>query len=62
VRAPRQISVGGGQPQKIYCNFAGRCCDNVRAMTYILPPMNPLRASKQPHAISASGSPHMSCT
>jgi DNA-binding transcriptional LysR family regulator len=44
MRARQQISVGRGQLQKIYCNFAGRCCDNARAMTYILPPMNPLRA------------------
>jgi DNA-binding transcriptional LysR family regulator len=44
MRAPPQISVGRGRLQKIYCNFASRCCDNVRAMTYTLPPMNPLRA------------------
>src|ERR1700752_4899023 len=44
LRAPRQISVGRVKLQKICCNFASGCCDNVRAMTYILPPMNPLRA------------------
>jgi hypothetical protein len=63
MRAPPQISVGRGQLQKIYCNFASRCCDNVRAMTYTLPPMNPLRAFEAAaRAISASSSPHMSCT
>lgn len=31
-------------PQKIYCKFIVRFCNNVRAMTYLLPPLNPLRA------------------
>lgn len=30
--------------QKIYCNSAARCWHNGRAMTYLLPPLNPLRA------------------
>jgi LysR family transcriptional regulator, glycine cleavage system transcriptional activator len=41
---PRQISIGLDARQKIYCKFAARCCDNGRAMTYLLPPLNPLRA------------------
>jgi LysR family transcriptional regulator, glycine cleavage system transcriptional activator len=41
---PRQISIGLGAGQKIYCKFAERCCDNGRAMTYLLPPLNSLRA------------------
>src|SRR5262252_7634456 len=40
----RQASIGRGLPQKIYCNFIERFCNNGRAMTYLLPPLNPLRA------------------
>jgi LysR family glycine cleavage system transcriptional activator len=38
------MSIGLGARQKIYCKFADRCCDNDWAMTYLLPPLNPLRA------------------
>jgi len=39
-----QTSIDFGLPQKIYCNSAGRCWHNGRVMTYLLPPLNPLRA------------------
>ena len=41
---PRQTSIGFGLLQKICCNFADRCWHNGRVMTYLLPPLNPLRA------------------
>jgi LysR family transcriptional regulator, glycine cleavage system transcriptional activator len=31
-------------PQKICCKFAEQCCHNRCAVTYLLPPLNPLRA------------------
>ena len=35
----RQTNTGRRLPQKIYCNFIERFCNNGRAMTYLLPPL-----------------------
>jgi LysR family glycine cleavage system transcriptional activator len=40
----RQISIDRDQSQKIYCRGGAPCCHNGLAMTYLLPPLNPLRA------------------
>jgi LysR family glycine cleavage system transcriptional activator len=40
----RQTRINRAQPQKIYCRDAANSCDNDPAMTYLLPPLNPLRA------------------
>src|SRR5258706_1832504 len=39
-----RTSIGFGLPQKIYCNSAGGCWHSGLTMTYLLPPLNPLRA------------------
>ncbi len=40
----RQTNIGRELPQKIYCKSTEHFCHNGRAMTYLLPPLNPLRA------------------